>query len=500
MTGFKKEKGNVSFCRVLAKFRPQEDFKVRTFSVTGTEATLCYFDSLTDGEKLGRLVLQPLLQLQKYAFSAEQLTKELLYLPNVQSLATNACAETERTMQEELLSGHALLCYRDEVLSLDVRMAGGRTVAEPPTSGVNKGPREGFVESCKTNLMLLRKRLKTPGFCVKSKTVGRLTQTSVQICYIKGVAKAEIVRRVEKELDKIDIDGILDSSYLSNYLDGGSTLFKMVGTTEKPDIAVAKMLEGRICLLVDGSPIALTVPYLFVEDLQSPDDYYDTAETATVARLLRLLAVFGSVMLPGLFVSLEMYNYQIIPTKFLITIMSATEGLPFSQITEMLLVLVLFDILREASARMPQFAGVTLSIVGAIVLGDAAVKAGLLGAPSVMIGALSGIGLYTMPDNTLILSLLRLAITIAGGVMGVFGVLLLSLFLLCYAVSLQRYDTPYLAPFAPAVSADWKDAVRKKRLTQMRYRPYSLPNEDRRRLRLLSKESADAEQKGEKKP
>ena len=258
-------------------------------------------------------------------------------------------------------------------------------------------------------------------------------------------------------------------------------LFRRVGSTEKPDVAVGKMLEGRVAVLVDGSPMALTLPYLYVEDLQSPGDYYENSVVTGVNRTLRLLSVFLSVLLPSLYVCLQMYNYQIIPLKFLITILNATDPIPFSPLSEMLLVLIIFDILREANLRMPSAVGITLSLVGAIVLGDAAVKAGLIGAPAVMIGALSGIGLFTMPEDTLILSLLRLGITFVGGIMGIMGVVLCIMALMLYMSSLSQYKTPFLAPFAPDVPRDRQDAVMQKPLPEQKYRPKSVPHENDRR-------------------
>ena len=173
-----------------------------------------------------------------------------------------------------------------------------------------------------------------------------------------------------------------------------------------------------------------------------------------------------------------MYNYQIIPLRFLITVLNASEAIPFSPLTEMLLVLIVFDILREANLRMPSAVGISLSLVGAIVLGDAAVQAGLLGAPAVMIGALSGIGLFTMPDNTLILSLLRLAVTLVGGFMGLLGVIISVLAIIVYLASMQNYKTPFLAPFAPDIPEDRQDALAQVPVPQMKKRPKSIPNEN----------------------
>ena len=200
-----------------------------------------------------------------------------------------------------------------------------------------------------------------------------------------------------------------------------------------------------------------------------------------LSRTLRFISVLASLLLPALYVCLQVYNYQIIPIKFLITLMNASESIPFSPLSEMLLVLIIFDILREANLRMPSAVGISLSLVGAIVLGDAAVKAGLLGAPAVMIGALSGIGLFTLPDNTLVLSLLRLLLTFIGGTMGLLGVTLAMMAVIFYLASLQSNKSPFLAPYAPAVPQDLQDGLMQDPVPSMKKRPRSISNKNKTR-------------------
>ena len=238
----------------------------------------------------------------------------------------------------------------------------------------------------------------------------------------------------------------------------------------------AKIMEGRVAIIVDGSPMVLTLPYLFFEDLQGAEDYYQSAITTTAGRYLRIVSVILALFVPSLYVALQVFNYQILPAKFLITIITSTQAIPFKPFEEMLLVLVLFDILREANFRMPQIAGITLSVVGAVVLGDAAVKAGLLGAPAVVIGALSGIGLYAMPNNTLLFSVLRIAFLVVGTLTGLYGLALFGLLLLGYAISLNSFGSPYFAPFAPEFLRDRQDGLTKKPLEKIKYRPKAIKN------------------------
>lgn len=466
----------LNFDKLKTVYNGEDDFRVRELNCGIALKVVC-LDPMCDDAKVSSFVLQPLAYVSDAATIDDVKTRLAVGTgvnvpPNFFSIV------------EDFVNGYTLIFDdKNNCLSVDTRTVIGRAVAEPPTSMVMRGPREGFVEDVKVNVTLLRKRLKTPNFKVVNVTVGKFTNTAVSVCYIDGVAQKKIVDDVVQRLQAVTVDGVLDSSYLARYLDVNKTvLFRRVGTTEKPDIAVGKMLEGRVAVVVDGSPMVLTLPYLFVEDMQSPGDYYENSTMTTLSRVLRFISVIASVLLPALYVCLQVYNYQIIPVRFLITIMNASEAIPFSPMTEMILVLVIFDILREANLRMPSAVGISLSLVGAIVLGDAAVQAGLLGAPAVMIGALSGIGLFTLPDNTLILSLLRLVVTFIGGVMGLFGVILATLMLLIYLASMQDYKTPFLAPFAPDIPADRQDAIAQIPVPKMKKRPRSIPNanDDRR--------------------
>lgn len=455
-------------------YQDQDDFLYRTVDC-GKTVHVVSLDTMCDMQKICDYVLQPLAYLEGVE-TADDILKKLLVGINAK-LSPNFEAALD-----DFLNGYTLLFLEGDeqtVIAVDTRTELGRSIAEPPTSIVMRGPREGFVENAKNNLTLMRKRLKTPDFKTVLLNVGVYTSTAVYVCYLNGVADQSLVDRISQRIQSIKIDGVLDSTYLSRYLDEDKTfLFRRVGLTEKPDVAVGKMLEGRVAVIVDGSPMVITLPYLYIEDLQSPGDYYENSVMTGLNRVLRLVSVLASVLLPAFYVCLQMYNYQIIPLKFLITLLNATQAIPFSPLTEMMLVLIIFDILREANLRMPTAVGISLSLVGAIVLGDAAVKAGLIGAPAVMIGALSGIGLFAMPDNTLILSLLRLVITLIGGLMGIMGVMLSMLLVLLYITSLTAYKTPFLAPFAPDVPNDRQDAILQKPLQKQKRRPRSIPHEN----------------------
>ncbi len=454
--------------KIRMLFFGQEDYLERILDC-GINVVVVASDAMSDSKKIAEFVLNPLV------FCNVKKPKDI-FARLCSGSNAHECSSFSMVVSD-YLNGYCIVFVGEKCFAVDARTTLGRSIAEPPTSMVMRGPREGFVEDVKVNVTLLKKRLKTECFKTISVSVGQYTNTSVCVCYLDGIADKSVVDSVVQRLKNVKIDGVLDASYLARYLDTDRTrLFRRVGMTEKPDVAVGKMLEGRIAVIADGSPMVLTLPYLYIEDLQSPGDYYENASMISLNRILRFISVLASLLLPSLYVCLQMFNYQIIPLKFLITVLNATEAIPFSPLVEMVLVIVIFDILREANLRMPSAVGISLSLVGAIVLGDAAVKAGLIGAPAVMIGALSGIGLFTMPDNTLILSLLRVVITLVGGFMGIFGVLLAMLAITVYLCSLQSYKTPFLAPYAPAVPHDKQDAVLESPLQNQVERPKSIPN------------------------
>ena len=398
------------------------------------------------------------------------------------------------TAVKRVLAGFAVLAVSSEkdYLAMPIQGWETRSITEPPTNSVLKGPREGFVEDLNINVSLVRRRLATPDLALKTITLGRKSQTKVVLIYLKSVASKKVITEIEGRLNSIDIDGITASYYVESLLrNNDSKLFRQIGTTEKPDIATGKILEGRVCILVDGTPIALTVPYVFLEDIQSSDDYYMHPARATFIRMLRFFGILLAIMLPGIYVALESFHYRLLPIDFLISILSSIQGISFPPLLEILFVLFLFEILNEASVRMPKYLGMALSIIGALVLGDTAVQAGVITSPSIMIVAISGIAIYILPDQAPITSLLRLAFTLAGGFAGFYGILLGIIFLSGYLVSISNFGAPLMAPFAPSIKADKKDALIKTSLNQMITRPKSFPNNNR--IRQAPRTKAQAE-------
>ncbi len=352
-----------------------------------------------------------------------------------------------------------------------------RGVAEPPTSQVLIGPREGFIEDINSNVDFLKKRIKHSALKFKSFTVGRYTQTQIQIAYIEGIAEKEVLAEVIDKVSNIDIDGIIDSSYIADFLEPkNSLLYKVASMEEKPDIVSAKLLEGRIAILVDGSPIVLCIPHLFLENIQNSNDYYGSASGVSFKRMIRLLGGFIAIFLPGFYLALALYHLPIIPFDTLSSIANSGGNNLFPPILEMLFVLLLFDIISEATVIMPKQLGSTISIVAIFVLGDVAASVGLVSAPTILVVAISIITAYILPNLISQISLVRFILCIVGGLLGLFGLVICLVLLLIYTAGIDNFGSPYLAPFAPYIPADQKDAISKVPLPDMTTRPRSIPN------------------------
>ncbi len=448
------------------------------FVVGKTPAVAVYIDSLTDKQSLGFEVLEPLSK-QKGTESTKTLAKSI----------TAAGARTCGTIAEctkDILDGRTLLFFegKTSALAVDLKKFAERSISEPPTGMAVKGPRGGFTESIKTNLSLVRRYLKSEDVKIETKTVGRYTATSYALIYVSTIAKPDLVKKVKEKLARIDIDGIPDSSYLTHFImERKNSVFKQVGTTERPDVLIEKLLEGRIAIVVDGSPIVLTLPFLFIEDFQTAEDYYSSPVRANITRGLRIVALIFSVFLPALFVSAQLFHLQLIPLNFLLTIVNSIKGIPLSPSFEMFFTLLIFEILNEASVRMPRYVGMALSVVGALVLGETAVNAGIVSTPAILIMALSGIGLYTVPEEVETMSVLRFVFLLLAGAIGGYGIILFIGFLICYLVTFDNYGAPYIAPYSPLIGNDLKDGFYMDDVTDMITRPASIGSGNRRRLR-----------------
>lgn len=457
-----------------------DDIIIRKLNLAGTSCALVYVDALSDKMLLEQDIIQPLLRVDKIEPTAEYIQSIVQYGETIKT------SDDINDALETIAKGDICLLVdkSEEYFFISLKQFNFRSVTEPPTELVLHGPREGFIEDIKVNISLVRRKLKTPKLRVKQLCLGKQSNTTVAIVYLDDIADPETVKEVTHRVASIEMDGVISSGYVERYVEKyNQSIFPQTGITEKPDIVVAKLLEGRVAILIDGTPVAITVPFLLFEGFQDSYDYYCRDWRASMLRVFRVIGALLSICLPGIYVAVQEFHYHLLPLKFMISVLNAISGIPFTPPMEMLFVLILFEVLNQASVRMPKYVGTALSIVGAIVLGDTAVQAGLLSSPAVLIVAISAIGINCVPELADTFSILRLALLLAGSVLGLFGVIVFLVLILTYLCSLQSYGTPYLAPFAPLITSDLKDAIIKDSIKGMGKRPYSVSTNNRRRLR-----------------
>lgn len=378
------------------------------------------------------------------------------------------------TLIDACLSGYTILLIdglNDGLIIYSIAWE-SRGVEEPKTEAVVRGPREGFTENIGTNMALIRRKIKNPKLTFETMEIGEQTQTNVCVVYLKGIANPKLVDEVNERLKRIKTDAILESGYIEQFIeDEPYSIFPTVGNSEKPDTLAAKILEGRVCILVDGTPFALTVPMLFIEGFQNAEDYYSRPIYSSIIRILRFICFFISVSAPTTYVILATFHQELIPTSLLFSMAAGREGVPFPAVMEAGLMVVTFEILREAGVRLPRPVGQAVSIVGALVIGESAVTAGLVGPILVIVVALTAVCSFTIPVFTDAVSILRMSFLILGGILGIFGVGIGVLAVLVHIVSIRSFGTPYFAPLAPYNKDEMKDTFIRAHIWKMSKRP-----------------------------
>jgi spore germination protein KA len=345
-----------------------------------------------------------------------------------------------------------------EALQIDCKGWQTRALEEPSLEKVLRGPKEGFTESIMDNLALIRRRLKTPDLKFKFKELGVRSKTSICLCYIESLVNDEILQELENRLDKIDIDGITSSGYIEELIkDHPLSPYKTIGNTERPDVVAAKLLEGRIAVVVDGTPSTLTLPYVFLEYFQTAEDYYDNYWYSSINRTIRWLGEFFTSSIPAIYIALITYHQEMIPTPLLISITASRQNIPFPTIVEAIILLFVFEVIREASIRMPTPMGQSVSIVGALILGQAAIEARLFSAPMVIIVAATGItGLLTIKLKGASI-VMRLALMLLAAFMGLYGYIFGVTGALIYLFSMRSFGVPYMLEYGSLNPIDLKD-------------------------------------------
>ena len=422
--------------------------------MTGTDtlAELVY-SKLND---LANREIMPPETLMSYFFEVYMMAAEQLNLTNLGDLVL------------KMQSGFAVILIDGCTRAIGIGIQGykSRGIDEPSSELNVRGSREGFVEVIRTNMSMIRRRIKSPTLVFELQTLGDRSNTDVCLCYISDKVSPALLENIKKRLKSVKLNTILESGYLQPYLEGdGGWFFSECGTCERPDTFAAKLYEGRVGILVDGTPFALVVPHLFIESFQTLDDYTQKPFYAFFIRLVRLCAYFITLFLPGAYVAIASYNPEMLPSALILNLAAAEQTAPFSLMVECLFIHFMYEILREAGIRLPRPIGHAIGVVGGLVIGDITVSAGLVGAPMVLVVALSGLCSFVVPTMYEKTVVLRFLYIIAGGVFGLYGLLIMAGAVVIKMCSLNTYGIPYMAPISPfspramrdmLVRAGWK--------------------------------------------
>lgn len=450
-----------------------------------TMAAIVYIEGLTDEKIINEHILHPLMKakgpvkgIKDHEKILERLMAQVITVGGVQKTV-----KIEQIVSLVLAGDTAfLLDGAVNALLLSTRGWQKRALEEPDTEVIIKGPRIGFVETLRVNTALLRREIGHPNLTFETLVVGKKTKTEVCLAYLQGLTDQKLVDEVKRRIRRINTDAILAAGFLEEFIeDAPLSPFPTVTYTERPDVAAAKILEGRVAIITDGTPAVNTVPALFIESFQNPDDYTFRPYYSTIIRWIRYLSFALSILLPGVYVSLATFHQELIPTTLLISMAAATEGTPLPTVLEAVGLGLVFEILREAGIRLPRPVGQAVSIVGALVIGEAVVSAGLISAPTVIVVALTAISSFVSPVQVGVAAFLRLSLTVIAGALGAFGIVLTFLAVLVHLASLRSFGVPYLSPLAPLVPRDLKDVAIRAPLWSMLTRPEFIGGKDPQR-------------------
>ncbi|WP_227940047.1 spore germination protein [Alkalihalobacillus deserti] len=454
--------------KVKKAFGNSSDLVVKEFFIDEErQAGILYTDGLVDSDILNDSLES--IMIDKKEFKHEDLVHTRIniidfYKKYVVSTGEVKDVEDFETLYTAVLSGDTVFvvdsCSKGLIFS--TRGWEQRAIEEPTSQTVIRGPKEAFTETLRTNTALIRRKIKSNDLWLETKVIGRLTKTDVAIMYMNGIVNPKVVEEVHERLDRIDIDGIFESGNIEELIEDETyTPFPTILNTERPDAVAASLLEGRVAIFVDGTPFVLLVPTLFIQYLQSSEDYYQRFDIATLIRLLRIICFFIALLAPSLYIAITTFHQEMLPTELLISIAAQREGVPFPAFLEALIMEITFEILREAGVRMPRAVGSAISIVGALVLGQAAVEAGIVSPVMVIVVAITAISNFVFPSISMAtaIRILRFILIALAASFGLYGIAIALIAMILHLCSLRSFGVPYMSPMAPFNLPDQKDTL-----------------------------------------
>lgn len=474
-------------------FKDCSDIVAREFRV-GVEQNhrmyVAYVDGLADRNLVHDHILRPLLlEARLIAPDPGNIKRKLFELTSEGALSASDIKEKDNLDEGVLavLSGDTIMLIDgvSEFIIISTRGWPLRGLSEPAGETVIRGAREGFIETFRVNTVLLRRKIRDPKLKIKGMQLGERTKTDIGIAYMEDIVNYKVLEELENRLETINIDGILESGYVEQLIeDSWFSLFPQVQYTERPDLVARALLEGKVAIIIDNTPMALIVPATFNDFLQSPEDYYERWWVSNLIRWIRLFALTITFTLPAVYIAIASYHPGIIPSNLAIFLAGTRETVPFPVFVEALTMEVTFELLREAGVRLPSQIGATIGIVGSLIIGQAAVEAGLVSPIMVIIVALTAISSFAVPSYNLTISfrLLRFVAMLAASFLGLYGLILVVIATLIHLSNIKSFGVPYLTPIVSGKMSDWKDSIVKVPLPTMKSRNSYTAGMDKKRM------------------
>ncbi|MBU3113622.1 spore germination protein [Clostridium lacusfryxellense] len=455
------EKINIDI--IKEKLKNSYDVKYREMQCDMGIIHAVFIDDLCDSKFISEYIFNPLIQRKIENVDLDYIKKEVLPANIIGDVNSNEEAISH------VLSGDLVLIFSFLNKSIYCEAKGyvRRSVGIPVTENVIKGPREGFTEAFVDNVSMIRRKIKNSSLKFEPLSLGSKSNTVVVICYIEGVAPKKLVDYIRKKVSNIQLDFILDTNYIEEALKNKNTAFDTIGTTEKPDVVASKLLEGKVAIIVDGTPFVITAPYFFIDNIQSPDDYYSNKYFANLARITRLISFMVACLLSGVYLALATFHFSLIPSVLAVRLAVARAGIPLPTVLELILMTYFFQILREAGIRLPQSIGQAMSIVGALILGDAVVGVGLASQTTVVIVALSSISSFLVPKLYGALSIWNIIIILFSSVLGLPGFYIGFFVFIAHMAGLESCGYPYLFPLGTLENFKFKDLIYRQDLNKI---------------------------------
>jgi len=475
------------------------DIKTKEFKLRGQEiyAGIVYIQSIVNEDTILQHIVNPLMIESSLIIDKDE---PILFKTIIESMVTAEYVKIVESLAEIILaimSGDTLLCIQgyDKGFIISTRKYVGRQVGEPVLEPSVQGSQEGFTETIRDNIGLIRRRLRDPNLVFNVHKLGRRTKLEVVVIYIKDIVDQNVVDEVNRRISSLDIDGVHNAAQLGLHItDSPNSIFPLFQLTERPDRTVRGLLEGRVAILIEGGGRALLVPVTLPLQVQSVDDYYENWIVGSILRISRYLGLFVSSFLPALYIAVTSHHPGMLPTILVLTIAGSRAGMPFPGIFEAIIMEVTIAMLQEASIRLPRVVGQTVSIVGGLVIGQAAVQAGIVGPIMVIITALTAIGSFTIPDYSLSLATraIRIPFMILAATLGIFGVSMGMLLLLIYIADLKSFGVRYIRPLSPYRSSDLRQTFISSNESSMTKRPVFLNPGDKQRQSTTKRGGGDA--------